>query len=219
MKKLFYQRIIVVLLMLFLNIMPMTACAASASDIMNRYEAVLSGAQNYLQCDIYNGTVREATISDTISEWYGYPFSIPLTYEAFSVIDLDRDGNPEILLQLSEYFGFELLRYENGQVYGFPFVYRAMERITIAGEIHGSNGADDYGWYRVHFAGETMETEDVCWKHVDADYHFQYTIGGKEVTENEFEQLCNDLEGKEQPIWYVYTMDNFHAAVAAIGEE
>ena len=115
-------------------------------DILQSYMDVVLGNRSYAQCNLYDERITEAVMTDTVSAWYGFSFDPPHTFTAFAVTDLDGDGNPELLLQLSEDFGYELLRYQNGQVYGFPFLARAMEAVTEDGEIHASNGADNFGW-------------------------------------------------------------------------
>ena len=139
--------------------------SAPAQDALQAYEDVLSGARTYLMCDTLENTVTEAMIQPDVSQWYGMIFEAPLHYAAYAVTDLDGDESPEVLLQLTDDFGFELLRYQDGLVYGYPFVARAMEGVTDEGDIHGSNGAANYGWYRARFNGPVMETTVVCWRY------------------------------------------------------
>ena len=151
------------------------------------YRNVLLGEQSYIQVNSFDGTMEEAFMQSEISPWYGYVFEVPLRFVAFSVADLDADGSPEMLLKLSDDFGFELLRYEGGQVYGYPFVARAMEAVTADGEIHGSNGAEDFGWYRISFDTDHQPAiAIVCWQYDDPDAGLRYTIGDAEATEAEF---------------------------------
>ncbi|MFH1879807.1 MAG: hypothetical protein ABIK64_03330, partial [Bacillota bacterium] len=152
--------------------------AVPPADMMRAYEDVLLGGRSYIQCNLMDGIVVEgAAMPAEIGAWYGYLFDTPLQFEAFCVTDLDTDGNPDMLLKLPQDFGYELLRWENGQVYGFPFVARAMEALTADGEIHGSSGADNFGWYKVRFGGAVMETAEVCWKRDDPGIDFVYSIG------------------------------------------
>jgi hypothetical protein len=189
--------------------------AEPSQDILQAYRNVLLGEQSYVQVNSYDGTVEEAFMQSEISPWYGFVFEIPLHFVAFSVTDLDADGNPEMLLKLSDDFGFELLRYADGVVYGYPFVARAMEAVTADGEIHGSNGAEDFGWYRVSFgADHQMAIAVVCWKYDDPDAGLQYTIGDTEVTEAEFNALSEELWNKESLLWTEYTQENLDLAVS-----
>ena len=56
---------------------------------------------------------------------------IPIVAKDFSIIDLDRDGVPEVVLRLAvmedgnDEIGFVILRYENGQVWGYAIGHRS----------------------------------------------------------------------------------------------
>ncbi|NLO15595.1 MAG: hypothetical protein GX123_06070 [Clostridiales bacterium] len=186
----------------------------SPSDMMQSYQDVLSGNRSYMQCNHYDGVYQEMVMPRDLFEWYGFEFEQPLRFEEFCITDLDRDGYPELILRLSEDFGFEVLHNENDQVYGFPFVYRAMEQITSSGDIHGSNGAEDYGWYQVRFDEEKMETLEICWKHSDGENQHQFYIGEEEVSESDFTEFCDGLWKESGPAWIEYTPENLDAAVS-----
>ncbi len=188
---------------------------APSGEILQAYREVLAGSRSYVQCNIYDGITGEAYLPGEIRQWYGFAFENPLRYNAFCIADMDGDGSPEIILRLNEDFGFELLRYENGLVYGFPFVYRAMEDITAGGDIHGSSGAEDYGWYRVRFLAGTMETQEICWKHVDENYSFHWTVDGKDVPEEAFVKRYDEISAQTRLAFTEYTQANLDAAMAA----
>ncbi len=180
---------------------------ASFEEMQMAYQNVLLGSQSYIQCNSYDEIYEEAVMPAEITQWYGFAFDPPLRFEAYSVTDLDMDGSPEILLRLSDDFGYELLRYEDGQVYGYPFFTRAMEYVTAGGEIHGSNGAENFGWYKVDFSAEQMETVDVCWQYDDLDESIVYFIGDTEVSESEFTALNEELWKKDGIVWTEYAQD------------
>ncbi len=182
-------------------------------DILQSYQDVLLGKRSYLQCNYYDDIYHETYIPSDILEWYGFEFELPLRFVEFTVTDLDADGFPDLILRLSEDFGFELLRYENGQVYGFPFVSRAMEEITTSGDIHGSSGADDFGWYQVRFYTEKMETFETCWKHAAENGRYQYVICNEEVSESDFTEFCDGLWRKDHVCWVEYTPENLNALI------
>lgn len=187
----------------------------STKEMMQKYEDVMLGKSSYIQCNRYDDLYREATMPSEIHEWYGYEFEEPLKFEAFCITDLDGDGNIEIILKLSEYFGFELLRYENGQVYGFPFVYRAMEDITLEGDIHGSSGAADSSWYQLRFNAEKLEEIETCRMQSTGTADIQYFIGDKEVSEGEYTKFCETFEDNMRPIWVGFSQEQFKAVVSS----
>ena len=178
------------------------------------YRGVVTGEQSYRQVDPFEGTVTETLMTPAISHWYGYLFDPPLNVNAFAVTDLDKDGNPELLLKLSEDFGFELLRWYDGAVYGYPFVARAMEAVTVDGEIHASSGATNFGWLTLSFNGIDLSRPSVCWMSDEETDTFVCTIGGKIVTLEEFQALNETLWNKDMLEWTDYTPDALDAAVS-----
>ena len=175
--------------------------AAVPQDMLAAYRGVVLGEQVYLQADPFEGTVTETMMTPEIRQWYGYLFDIPLRYEAFAVTDLDKDGNPELLLKLSNDFGFELLRFHDGAVYGYPFVARAMEAVTADGEIHAASGAANFGWVTLTFNGSELLRSSVCWMSDEETDTIRYTIGGVLVTESEFQALNDTLWAKPMIEW------------------
>lgn len=215
MKKVFALSAAAVLAALLIAVGCHGAAAQSPEETMQAYREVLQGSRSYVQCDIYDGITGEAFLPDEIRQWYGYAFENPLRYDAFCLADIDSDGSPEIILRLNEDFGFELLRYENGLVYGFPFVARAMEDITVNGDIMGSSGAEDYGWYQVRFLAETMEISEVCWKHVDENYSPYWTVEGQDAPEDDFVKRYDEINAQSRLAFTEYTQANLDAAMAA----
>jgi len=187
------------------------------SEAMQAYLAVLFGGQPYIRCNLFDNVTEESSLTDEITDWYGYLFDPPFTFAAFALTDLDGNGVPELLLQLSGYFGYELLRYENDQVYGYPFVYRAMQAVTQDGEIASANGADNYGWYRISFDGATMNQSVVCWKHDEQTItDSQYVIGDAQSTEEDFCALDEALWSKPAIAFTDYSQEAVEAAAASV---
>ena len=183
--------------------------------MMEAYGQVLQGKQTYIQCDTFGGATGEATLLlSEITNWYGYEFPSPKAFVEFCVTDLDADGNPEIILKLSDDYGFELLRYENGTVYGFPFDARAMEDITLEGDIHGSSGAADSSWYQVRFQGSEMKVIGICGTQSDLVGGILYFIDDMEVTKIVYEAYQDGFKAKKRPTWLDYTTENFQDIVS-----
>ena len=100
--------------------------APTAQTVIQACAEVLTGKQEYIRCG-ETGSAR-ATFQAKVTEWYDYSFPTQTAFGRFSVTDLDADGLPELLLELEDTegypFGYELFRYEGGNVYGYPFVAR-----------------------------------------------------------------------------------------------
>ncbi len=187
---------------------------AAPREMLSAYQAVVLGEQPYLQSDPFEGTLTETIMTPEIGQWYGYLFETPLRFDAFAVTDLDKDGYPELLLKLSEDFGFELLRFYDGTVYGYPFVYRAMEAVTVDGEIHASSGATNFGWVTLTFTGMQEQRPAVCWMSDEASDTVRYTIADAVVSESEFKTFNDALWAKDQIEWTAYTPQALDAIVS-----
>ncbi len=110
----------------------------------------------------------------------------------FLIVDMDRDGRDEIVLECDP--GIKhILRYEDGEVYGYQFVIRAMLKISEDGIYDASDGAQDNYFYRITELNKDGYTEELL-----AELHGEhYEIGGKEVTWEEFYEYAQDIYGSE----------------------
>ena len=185
----------------------------AAREAMQAYAKVLAGSRSYTQWDEDAASDRELFLESDIYHWSYFDFEKPLKVVSFCLTDLDTDGCPEVILRLSDDFGFQLLRWENGAVYGFPFVSRAMEDITLEGDIHGSNGAFDTLWYRARFSASQREDTEICRMQGDGNV-MRYFIGGKEVPEEDYRAFIDALMKKPRPSWHEFTPGNINAVIA-----
>ena len=197
--------LLTVLLLLLLTLSTGSAQQATPADMLAAYRAVALGEQSYLQVDPYAETATEVTLTLDITQWYSYQFDVPKRFDAFAVTDLDKDDSPELLLKLSDDFGFELLRYFDGTVYGYPFVYRAMEAVTTDGEIHAASGASNFGWYALTFTDSAIEPAILCWVTDEDPEHLQYHIGDAEVSSEAFNAFNDSLWSKPVIAWTGFT--------------
>lgn len=193
-----------------------TITDVTVREVMQAYDAVIQGQAPFTHISS-DGSRTQTSFRTTVKTWDGYDFDgAEFTYTQFCVVDPDADGYPDIILELDEPggypFGFELLRYYQGTVYGYPFGLRAMEAITLEGDIEYSNSADEGGWYRISFDGEQMATTDIC--HSDAhNTGVDYYIGFNKVTKQQCQEYLNELGKKPVPVWLPFPTKNFHAVV------
>lgn len=72
----------------------------------------------------------------------------------FATVDMDGDGENEIVLWISTGSldeGFEVLHYQDGEVYGYHFWYRALNCLQEDGTFEASGGASDTSIRRIRF--------------------------------------------------------------------
>lgn len=193
---------------------PTAAAAVTAQEAMAAYEAVLLDDQPYVQT---GDGVGETAFSAQPVLWYGYELGGAYTFSRFCVTDLDADGLPEIILDLPDAegytFGYELLRYEAGTVYGFAFGLRGMEEITREGDIATSDGAADNGWYTLRFAADRFEYVETCRMQSTGDTE-QYFIGDDEVTREEYLAYDEQIRAKARPVWLEFAENNVRFVAA-----
>lgn len=86
----------------------------------------------------------------------------PYTINKFAYLDMDEDGENEIVLEMDYGFdgAFEVLKEIDGTVYGYNFGYRSINPLYEDGTMMGSSGAADNEIYRLQFS-TTGYTEDV----------------------------------------------------------
>ena len=117
----------------------------------------------------------------------------------FAVIDMDNDGIPELVLELTNGFdgAFEVLHYENGKVYGFNFVYRGMLNLSQDGTYLGSSGAYDACMLKAASITDSYKEEIVAWSASGQDAKgnlvLSHHIGKAKVTEAEYDALLKKM--------------------------
>jgi len=186
----------------------------SVQEAIAAYAEVLLGRQPYVQTGDGAG---ETAFSAQPAVWYGYELGGAYTVSRFCVTDLDADGLPEIILDLPDRegytFGYELLRYEAGTVYGFAFTLRSMQDITLGGDIETSGGAGDNGWYTLRFAADQAEYVETCRMQSTNGYE-QYFIGDAEVTQEQYLAFTDRIEAEARPVWLAFTEENIQYVAA-----
>jgi len=124
----------------------------------------------------------------------------------FSILDMDGDKIPEIVIEIdSSCNGFyEVLHYYNGKVYGYYFVYRAMESLKADGTYAGSSGAADNSINKLSFSDSSLIENVLAYSEM-AD---KYVIEDKIITSTEFESYCVKQNAKTDATWYEFNTNN-----------
>lgn len=136
-----------------------------------RFKAILLENDNFVCADWQNREVNLAGIKAVVTD----EEDITVRVDKFTVVDLDGDGENEVVLWIlyngDSYYGFEVLHYQEGTVYGNTFTYRAFYDLKVDGTFHWSGGAANSGTGRLTFAedGRAVReefTDDVDdWNH------------------------------------------------------
>ena len=135
---------------------------------------------------------------------------MPLSESSFSVVDMDRDGIPEIVLHVGDNI---VLHYkDNGIVYAYVFGARAMQMLRPDGSFHASGGAAGGTYLRVtefRTDEEEYETETLAEYDAMEDGNESYAVQGKPVSsEEEFTRMLAELLGEDFIEQFDFTEEN-----------
>lgn len=138
--------------------------------------------------------------------------------EKFSIIDLNDDGSPEVVLRLyymtNEDYAFSVLHYEDGIVYQYGFPYRGFNDLKVDGSFYWSNSAFNSGIAKLDFHKDEYIETNLAYCDVDTEENYSYYIGDKSVSHAEFSAF-QDEHGKTQSVeWHDYSIEDFKSSVA-----
>ena len=124
----------------------------STPSSVDRYKAILLENDYFVCADWQNREVNLAGIKAVVTD----DEDITVRVDKFTVVDLDGDGENEVVLwilyNVDSYYGFEVLHYQEGTVYGNTLSYRAFYDLKVDGTFRWSGGAANSGIGRLTFA-------------------------------------------------------------------
>jgi hypothetical protein len=136
----------------------------------------------------------------------------------FTVLDMDGDKIPEVIVQLSygndyPYPDFvEVLHYRNGTVQGFTYPLRGLMGLKKDGTFSVSNGALDNGYSKLRYTSSTYKYVDLGYIKSGQDKKgnttISYFINNKPVSEASYSSFSKNQNGKKDAVWYNITQHN-----------
>lgn len=174
----------------------------SADEARAAYRAVLSNERSFINTD--DGDTL--TISQRLDQLKS---GQPAEVLRFSVVDLDRNDTPEVILWVyaksSEYWGFIILRFYDGEVYGYTKPYRAFQEVKTDGS-YSIVGADSS---TASFSEtELSDNKLIYWEKTENSTDSQYInyyVEGKNVTREEYLEAVEIQQEKDFAAWYTFT--------------
>jgi len=136
-----------------------------------------------------------------------------LTPARFAILDLDGDGIPEAVVELSDeypYF-YQILHFENGVLYGNFLSVREFGDLKEDGSFAWSGGAGDNGYGRLRFNASEYVVEKLAYIQTSTDgddVSVSYYIGDEPVTREEYDAFVSEQENKPAARWRDYTQEN-----------
>ena len=134
-----------------------------SSGMEERYKAILLGDGDFVNIDRSDQDIRLSleSIKEVVSDedW------VTAKVTKFTIIDLDGNGENEIVLWIqanerSDY-GFEILYFQDQEVYGFTLPYRGFMHLKTDGTFYSSGGMDNKGIGKLQFSERGYTIEDV----------------------------------------------------------
>lgn len=177
----------------------LTGCVpdkVSNTSASGAYQQVLQGKTKI----VYNGSTVELNAVDA-----GLTGE-KLILNQLAVADLDADDVSEVILSVDlasgyEGYGFLVLDWRDGVVYGYDFVYRALMELKADGTFSFSSGAADSGFGYARF-GNTAEIVSMAYSEMLADGNIRYHVNGETVSEDQFAQAVRSQYQKQDAQWY-----------------
>ena len=120
----------------------------------------------------------------------------------FAVVDMDGDGLGEVVLELDNYRGFLVMRYEAGEVIGYELGYRSMHSLNREGFFHASGGADDSSKGKMFFIKDFAVADDIT-----RYYYSDCYVKDIKVSEEIWEEVNRAIAEIEEVEWNPYTED------------
>lgn len=188
----------------------------SPLSIGDKYEEILLSDGGFYCADLDNKELSLSGIREAITD----DDSITAKATKFTVIDLDNDGANEIVLWLqindvSDY-GFEVLRYLDGNVYGYTLQYRSFMNLKTDGTFEFSGSASDTGVGKLGFSDAGCFTENLAYSESGYDdaneLTVQYYANGKACSEEEFNDFVGQQGDKADVDWFDLTEGGVGAA-------
>lgn len=139
---------------------PVDSQPSEAVDLLRK---VAKGEHSLVLKELYTNQYSDVNLHDIKYLAEDFIFDTAMLPTQFSVVDLDRDGLPEVIAELdSDMGGWRLiLRYCGGQVYGYPYSFRGLQTISVDGFVGGSNSAFDSPVSRLSFDGIYVNSYDL----------------------------------------------------------
>ena len=184
---------------------------------LSAYQSVLQNKAQFFSTDA-NKNLNINQLNQAVSD----DSSVTAKATKLAIVDLENDGTPEAILWLAvnnnDYYGFEVLRYQGGVVYGYTLWYRAFMDLKADGTFSFSSGAADYGFGKVKFTGNAYSVDKIsyCESGYDSNNNqsVSYFVEHGSATEGDFLSAINKQSEKAAATWYDFTDDNLETILS-----
>lgn len=132
---------------------------------------------------------------------YKLPSDENIVIEKTTFVDLDSDGNNELVaLTKSNYGAYIILRHENNMVYVYTINIRSLNNLKEDGTFIGNNGSQSYAYMKLSFNKNLYETKILA--EVNETENI-YKINEKDVSKQTFLDYENEFNNKKDCEWII----------------
>lgn len=131
------------------------------SGMEDKYKAILLGEEDFVRIDfrVEDKSLNIKNIKQVVSE-----DDVAAEVTKFAIIDLDGNGEDELVLWIQwngdQVYGFEILFYQDQEVYGFTLPARGFQEPKADGTFYYSGGIGYSGTGRLQFSERGYTIED-----------------------------------------------------------
>lgn len=182
------------------------------------YKSVLLGESNFRHRDglvdksLNISEIRRAVVADDDDD------DFVTRVLKFAVVDLDGDKEEEVVLwiRLNDDldWGFEILHYLDGEIYGYPIWYRAFMNLKTDGTFSTSYSAADQGMGRMTFSENGYSVSE-AYTHTtplgDGEYTVEYFVDNEPCSMDDYFDVVEGQDQKADVEWYDFSEDNINA--------
>ena len=156
--------------------------------------------EEYLLKALNNETkVIDENNNELLLSEYKLPSDENIEIEKTTFVDLDSDGNNELVaLTKSNYGAYIILRHENNMVYVYTINIRSLNNLKEDGTFIGNNGSQSYAYMKLSFNKNSYESKIVA--EVNKNENI-YKINEKDVSEQTFLDYENEFNNKKECEW------------------
>jgi Uncharacterized protein conserved in bacteria len=141
------------------------------------------------------------------------------TLSRFTVLDMDNDEIPEVVLELkvdNHVEFYEVLHYMNGKVNGNIQVQRGFKNLKTDGTMSYSNSAFNNGYMKLSFEANSSESHILGYHETENKDNVAtqtYFIDNKPVTQEAYDAFTKVQEQKKDAVWYKFSQGNIEKVI------
>lgn len=180
-----------------------------ADSALEAYKAVLENNSEFYSTE----NKKNVLFDDFLTN--GEVFGTIFKPEHFTILDMDGDKVPEVVIELQAGNFFEVLHYYKGEVEGYIYSNRQLGQLKADGTFAWSGAASYWGYGKLNFKSTSdYKTDDIGYlvgENNNGVSATTYYIDNKPVTENAFNSFAEKQEAKPDAAWYGFSQKNIDA--------